>query len=432
MAKQPASNHVPTFEECLTFVMAELSHSRASERKATLTPTEKHRFNQMERKADLLGLDEYRDILRRVLVPGLHDLKADSGELVRVLEEELRTFLKRYEILNWQIIPGRATRQQVLWSLAYRFLLPWVALRMAYHLPNDSTVSDESEDWWFLPVKAGCLSPCVMKVLDQFVRKPSESNAALSKRIYRLDSLSGRSLAEISARAEGEEDARKLEDNISKYSHFKTSPPNRTIECIVASNPGVEHLRLMLVLARFVDRCVRATLKAFEKDRIVELLDYYALCFTHLRAVVRQVRTENSKLNSEQVWTFLHSRTYMGNSPGEDERFLPLMDQFMNEIARRINAEVQPRLPKHQLVRLPLGLEELRDGQWQFGDQVTIPEEIELAPYRATERSSRGFAAGVSRSGPHCGGHPRVWSVSLHRPSRLHSTRGRMAFGLHH
>ena len=399
--KQYAPNLVPTFEECLTFVMGELSHSRSSGTKATLTPTERHRFNQMERKANLLDLDEYRDILRRVLIPGFHDLTPESGELVRMLEDELRMFLRRYEILNWQIVPCRATKPQVLWSLSHRFLVPWIALRIAFRLPADSAIGGDVDDWWFLPLRDKAPYSCVMKVIDQFVRKAGESNASLMKRLCRIEQREDTSLPAISERAQKESAAQHFEDNISKYSHFKTSPSNRVVEQIVGSTSSVTHLRMMLVLARFVDRCIRAALKVFGEDLVIELLGYFALIFVELRAVVNTVRAENPTLDPERVWTYLQSLTYMGKTPGKDERFVPLMDQYMNDLARNINAEIQDTNPNQKLTRLPRDIAELNAGRWSWGQSSSIPAEIESALFggsvsaavAASQRMFRGRIA---------------------------------------
>src|SRR6266850_5770851 len=110
--RQPGVNLVPSFEECRTFVSTGLSYSRKGQKTSLLSPKQKQRFNQMERKADALDLDNYRDILRRVQAPGLQDMTPESGAHVALLNGELREFFKRYEILSWQLVPGGATQHE--------------------------------------------------------------------------------------------------------------------------------------------------------------------------------------------------------------------------------------------------------------------------------------------------------------------------------
>ena len=157
------ANRVPSFEETLTFVMTNLSHAQDGLKKTFLPAKEKQRFKQMERKPDELKLDDYSDILRRVLKPGLHDVANDSKVHVDVLHRELHEFFKRYEILSWQLVPGRATKQAVLWALAHRFYLPWLALRLAFNLTDDTEVGATPDDYWFIPSRGGRLDSCVMK-----------------------------------------------------------------------------------------------------------------------------------------------------------------------------------------------------------------------------------------------------------------------------
>src|SRR5688572_27343043 len=153
--RRPGVNRVPFFEECLTFVMDNLSHSLDGLKASTLSAKQKQRFRQMEWKSNALDLDEYRNILRRVLAPGLHDMAPESGASVALLHDELREFFKRYEILSWQVAPGRATHRQVLWAMSHRFLLPWLALRMAFRLGDDADVGATVEDCWFIPLRGG-------------------------------------------------------------------------------------------------------------------------------------------------------------------------------------------------------------------------------------------------------------------------------------
>ena len=175
---------MPSFEETLTFVMTNLSHAQDGLKKTFLPAKEKQRFKQMERKSDALNLDEYRDILRRVLKPGLHDMATESKEHVDVLHRELHEFLKRYEILSWQLVPGRVTKQAELWALSHRFYLPWLALRLALNLTDDTEVGATTDDCWFIPLRGGGLDSCVMKCIDKFVRHKNESNAKLARRLY--------------------------------------------------------------------------------------------------------------------------------------------------------------------------------------------------------------------------------------------------------
>lgn len=405
--QRPADNLVPSLEECLTFVMDHLSHSRDGLKAAPLSKqeqqrlrTEKKRFRQMECQADALGLDDYRDILGRVLAPGLRDMTAESKAHVDTLHDERTQFLKRYEALNRQVVPGKATREEVLWALSHRFFLPWLALRLAYHLPDDADVGATADDCWFMPLREDGLGSCVMKVIDRFVRANKESNAELARGFYDH-------FPTEKQKAHAEE----LESDLSKYSKLKSTPSDATIELMVEATHGVPHLRLMLVLARFIDRCVRDARKIFDGGLALELLDYFVLCFVHFRRVLGQVRKEVAASTvdkvqqfrftasgegvpeipgseSERVWLWLNSPTFMGNTPGQQERFLPLMDEYMNELPRKINAELRSMVRSGELSLLPRDEMELNGGRWQMPRHVSIPEEIEGAPHRATVKAA--------------------------------------------
>lgn len=373
--RRPGVNRVPFFEECLTFVMDNLSHSRDGLKASTLSAKQKQRFRQMEWKSNALDLDEYRNILRRILGPGLHDMTPESGAHVALLHGELREFFKRYEILSWQVAPGEATHQQVLWAMSHRFLLPWLALRIAFRLRDDSDVGATVDDCWFIPLRGGKLSSCVMKVIDRFVRKKGESNIDLAQRLYHHDNFSTEK-----QKAHG----LILEGHLRKYSELKTTPSDGTIKVVVEASPSILHLRLMLVLARFIDRCLRAASKVFHKEPLLELLDYFVVCLVHFRSVLKLVRLEHPAAEPDKVWDYLHSWTYTGNTPGQQERFCPLMDRYMNELQRKINAELQQASHRGELCHMPRDMKELDAGQWCFPKLIPIPVEIENAPIRET------------------------------------------------
>ena len=375
--EKSVANRVPSFEETLTFVMTNLSHSRDGLEKTFLSAKEKQRFKQMERKSDALNLDEYRDILRRVLKPGLHDMAAESQAHIDVLHRELHEFLKRYEILSWQLVPGRATKQAVLWALSHRFYLPWLALRLAFNLKDDTEFVASPDDCWFIPLRGRGLDSCVMKVIEKFVRGKNESNAELSRRFYDhfpADKQKKHAIA--------------LEGDISKYSNLKTSPSDATIDLIVECAHGVLHLRITLVLARFIDRCVRDARKFFDDGLVLELLNYFVLCFNHFRSVVKQVRSEFPKSEPGEIWVALSSRTFMGNTPGQQKHFYPLMDDHVHELARNLNEELCQTERTGKLCHLPRDEAELNAGSWSLPAHIAIPVEIEGAPFRSTVKAA--------------------------------------------
>lgn len=398
--QRPAANLVPSFEECLTFLMDNLSHSRDGLKTSTLSAKEKQRFRQMECKADALALDDYRDILRRILAPGLHDLTAESKAHVELLLDERTQFLKRYEALNSQVVPGRAKRHEVLWVLSHRFILPWMALRLAYRLPDAADIGTTADDCWFLPLHGDGFASCVMKVIDRFFREEDESNAELARRLYGHLPKDERDRLAIP-----------FEGDLSKYSKCTTTPSDATIGLLVRGTNSIPHLRLMLVLARFIDRCVRDARKVFDDGLVLELLDYLVLCFVYFRGVLAQVRKEVAastvdkvqKLRftpsgesvaemptseSARVWLWLNSPTFMGNTPVQHERFYPLMDEYMNELPRKINAELVRTVLRGELSLLPRDATELNGGRWRIPSYAQIPEEIEGAPIRATVKAA--------------------------------------------
>lgn len=369
--------------------MGALSHASDGKKTDWLSPKEKQLFTQMQRRTEVLDWDAYCDILRRVLAPSLQGVKAESAVCVKALEIELKEFFKRYECLNWQITPLTLRRRDVLWALAHRFFVPWVALRIAFSVEDDATVRTPEGDCWFIPREDDRTFPCVMKVVDRFVRNHKELNAALAQRIC----------ARFPSGLQKDR-ALSLQGNLSKYSKFKTTPTDETLEHIVASSPSIPNLRLMLVLARFIDRCVKGALNEFGPEATLELVNFAAVCFEHFHAVVDRVRSEMRSgqlrasfqrggveieaTEAEKAWLCLSSPNFTGNSPGQWARFRPLTDRFVNEIPRQINAELRQTLEAGKRRPLPRDMMELDAGKWGFPERVALPEEIECFPYRAT------------------------------------------------
>jgi len=309
-----------------------------------------------------------------------------------MIYDELREFFKRYEILNWQVVPVTASHQQVLWALSHRFFLPWIALRIAFRLSDDTDVGTMTEDCWFMPACGQGLRSCVTTVIDHFIRHKDESCAELARRLF----------ANF-PRQKRDTHAKQLEGDLSKYSKLKSSPSDTTIGLLVKSTKTVRDLRLILVVARFIDRSVRHALTVFRKDQVLELLRFFGLCLSHFRGVLNQVRSEIPAHERDKVWLRLSSRTYMGATPGQQERFYPLMDQDMNELPRKINAELRRSVRTEDLCLLPRDEPELNAGDWQSLSHVQIPEEIEGAPHRATVTR----AVEISRH-TFCGGHINI------------------------
>ena len=396
--RRKASRLVPSFEECLLFLLDNLSHERDGLRRSTLTAKQKFLFKHMESKADELSLEDYNDILRQLLVPGLSGMTAESKTHVEALQAERTLFLKRYEALHWQVVPGQAKREAVLWILAHRFFIPWLALRLAFRLPDEANIGTTSEDCWFIPLHGTGLGSCVSKVIDRC--RKAKSNATFARRCY-----------DHFPTAKQTTHAKELEGDLSKYAMLKNTISDSTINVIVEAVHDVPHLRLMLVLARFIDRCVREARAVFEDELVLELIDFFVLCFAHFRGVLKQVRAKvaagprdkvqqfgfNSAGQSvpiipaneaDRVWLWLTSPTYMGNTPGQWKRFFPLMDEHMNELPRQINAELRRTVRSGELSFLPRDYDELNAGHGPFQMPTALPAAIEDAPIRATVQAA--------------------------------------------
>jgi|GEM_PF-4897725 len=394
---RPAATRVPSHEECLTFVMKNLKESHHG--RSPKIRQQESRFKRVARTASKLDFDRYPEMARLVMAPGLAALAAESS---KVLLDELHEFLKRYEALHWQVISGKATHQQVIWALSHRFFLPWLALRISYRARKNL---EAVGDCWFIPIREGSLYPSAMKLVDQFVRQGNEPNAQLALRLQRSKPPDP-AIPKISLNAMRETDAEHLRENFSKYCHFKSSPPLETIELIAANAKAAPHLRHMLVLARFIDRCVGDALPVFGEPQVLKLVEFFALCLAHCGEVIKQVRAEvpasrfdrilcagrrmpKRRVNeSERVWRWLASPTFMGNTAGQHERFYPLMDEHMNELPRIISAELRRTVRKGELSGLPRNEVELNSGPWRMPAHIRIPREIEGVPVRATVRAA--------------------------------------------
>ncbi len=160
------------------------------------------------------------------------------------------------------------------------------------------------------------------------------------------------------------------------------------------------------MLARFFDRCIRAALTIFDEGLLLELLNYFVICFAHFRRVLKQVRSEIPPDKRDKVWLWLTSRTFMGNTPGHQERFYPLMDEYMNELSRKINAELCRVVHSGKLDPLPHDDRELNAGRWQIPCHVPIPREIEYAGHG----TSVSEAIAVSR---------RIFRIRINRAAAM-------------
>src|SRR5436190_10376189 len=197
-------------EGLLTFVMRNLSesHSGMSARERQ----RQSRFTRIERTTGKANFDKYADLARSVMALGMDAVGAERGEL---LQSEFSEFLKRYELLHWQVMVGRATRQQVMWASVHRFLLPWLALRIAFRSSKKPRNKTGDDDDWFVPIREGRLYSAVMKLVERFVRHRGEANSQLALRLQRLKPADP-ALAELSLNAKREDDAEHLRENFSK------------------------------------------------------------------------------------------------------------------------------------------------------------------------------------------------------------------------
>src|SRR5436190_5970068 len=226
-----------------------------------------------------------------------------------------------------------------------------------------------------------------MKLVDRFVRQRGESNGQLALRLQSAKQPDS-TIPKISLTAMRQTAAAHLRENISKYCHFKTSPVLETLELIAANAKIAPRLRHELILARFIDRCVGDALPVFGEPLVLKLIEFFALCLRHCRKVLKDVRSEIPRDRKRDIWLWLNSMALMRNTPGQQERLYPLMDEYMNELPRKINAELRHTVRSGELCALPRNELELNSGHWQIPAHTPIPKEIEGAPHTATVQAA--------------------------------------------
>jgi hypothetical protein len=301
----------------------------------------------------------------RMLDQSLLGFEKQSKEQLGLLHAEVREFLSRYEHLNYQVDPGRADAEQVAWSVVTRFFVPWLAFRIAFWLRDSKELEPEAAGYWFVPMKGTTVRSSFMSVVDGFVRKSGESEDALARRLC------------LAATGVDREDvAESLGRDFRRYRSFEGTASDGTIDQIVKGSAATSHLLIMLVLARAVDRNVQYALRFFGHRPGLRLFRWFALCFRHFVSLLRKLGSALPK-EQEWAWLFWQSQTIMGNTPVEADRFYPLMDPFMSELARKITSELDRTTPAGKLARLPRTPGDLQGGSWPEVASASLPIPIE-------------------------------------------------------
>lgn len=356
---------VPSFEQCLTHILGCMEYFTGVPVK--ISPKGKQRFKEVELHPERLTLPAHRRILRKLLDRHLQGTKYLGEEWFQILDVELMTFLFRFEQLMLSLTVANASERQVRWSLSVRYFAPWVALRIAFHFRQRSPGDAEHTDDWFLPpIMGGRIGSCFWQLIDRKVRKPRESDADLAQRL-KPTGVAGDRLDIIKSVRRG----------FHHYLRGDNAAFDSTLGLIFKATPEFPNLHVKLILARAIDRNVHAAVRSFGKAHALSLVRFFVRSFHHFRHLLCQLAAELPK-DDEGAWLYLQSPTFTGNSPFEAERYHPLTDQFMHELARHISGELGRSASGGRLARVPTGRGDFLKGR--FSDLGhSLPTDIQLA-----------------------------------------------------
>lgn len=379
--KHKEDTGVPSFEACLIHVLDSLKYERDTKKRYRIGKDDRHMFMAFERHPEWLLLPRYQKILRKLLERQLPSI--GRSRLKTQTLGELREFLFRYENLSYQIAVANADEHQVLWSLACRFFIPWLALRIAFGLRGDGRKQWDAENAWFVPLEGQKLASCFIKVVDQYVRieKPHETDDALQKRLY----------PEAAATQDAVKQGRMEESmgrDLRRYRSGHGRPTDAKINRIVKAAPSVPNLRTMLILARAIDRNVQMASDFFGPENALKLVKWLVLSYGYFRHLPR-LRWELPADNGS-AWLQASSRTFIGNTPMDSEWYYPLTDQFGCELARKINVELECSDANGRLAEVPQTEGDLSRGQWPELRYKPLPEAIER------QLGARNFSGAVN------------------------------------
>jgi len=350
---------VPTYEECLTHILDSTGYSNSIDKPERVPATDKRKFRQIERHPERLRLQAYQRIIGKLRDQHSLDLQILGKPQAEVLEVELREFLKRYEHLLPQLTIGRAEARQVRWTLSARFFVPWLALRIAFHLrQRQHSEAKEDEHWFLPPASRGKVGSCFMLVVDRNIRKSGESREAMTKRL-----CDGQKVGDhLDA-------AKSLGRDFRHYRKGDCTPLDARLDLIHNGSPQTPELLAMMVLARAIDRNVQDAIKTFGSERAFDLVKYFRLSYDHFRRLLDRLGAELPKDN-EQAWLFLQSQTFTGNTPFEADRYYPLTEPYLNGLAKKISVELQNSDKNGRLAYVPTAPSDLGKGEF---DQIASP-----------------------------------------------------------
>lgn len=379
--RQPG--RVPTYEECLMFILDSIHYDSGNTKRQCVSATNKRRLRQFDHDPGSLGVGAYQDIVRDIMdqySSGLQDLGKRHAD---IFEDELKAFLRRFENLLLSLTIGRADARQVRWSLCVRFFVPWVALRIAFGLRHKASDQFKTGPHWFLPSMTDRrIGSCFVRVIDREVQKSGETGAALTLR------LCGHSTAGDRTNL-----AQSLGRDFRRYRAMNGTASDLTVNTILKACSETPDLQAKLVVARAIDRVVQAAIKSFGTNHALKLLRFFRLTFGHFRQMLSGLDAELPK-DDERAWLFLQSRTFTGNTPFDSERCHPLTDPYLHELGRRISTELQNADKTGRLARVPTTGAAFGKGRFdfQFGDP--LPDEI----HEAVRKSDFAAALRVSQS----------------------------------
>jgi hypothetical protein len=376
--RRSAVGAAPAYEECLIQILDSIDvNDKTSEGRLH---SEKQKLKHFDSQPHRLSLPAYRRLIVNLVDRNLNaHLALQAAQ--PLLKEELRAFLERYEHLMMALRVGYANSRQVRWVLCTRFFVPWAALRIAFHLRHRQSQPCGAEYFWFLPpVKQDKIGSCFMQILDRRVRNERETEEALAHRLCGKQEANSQSDVAIN-----------LCRDLRRYRAGEGTPSGAKITQILHSVPPVTDLHTSMVLARAIDYNVQEAIKQFGHNQALKLVRFFTLTFHHFRLLLQRLATD---LPSEDkgAWLYLQSRTFTGNTPFEAERFYPLTEPYLHELAKKISAELESVKRTGRLSRVPAKESDFKQGAFAKLDYKPLPIQVESAMQKVD------FAAAVAAS----------------------------------